>query len=777
MLSSLLPSRSTKPALLSCLVCALLVSCTLGIYQFARQQEHERIAHAFDELAVLKAQRVQLRVDGYARTLLDLRGLFVADADADVTEDEFQRYLRGVDVAQRYPALLRIGYAPRVTPGSRALIEGRLRQAGMRDIDTQPDDLPILYGFPVSEAIRGKSLNEGHLRSALLAKARDTDQPQMSPQMPLRFHPGHRLGFVMYLPLYGNELPPRAVEQRRRALSGYLFAVFSTADLIDSTIGPDLEHQMGLALFDGPAADAATLAYDSARGFQPALDGKRIYASTQRAEISGRPWTFLFVAQPAFVRANQSLLPGAVLAAGLLTSVLAAWLAHAVASRLLAEGRIRYLAFHDELTGLPNRQLLRVAIRGAIGHERETRQPCALMIVELIRFHDINYTLGHVIGDEVLRQASARILGVAGPAATVARIGNVQFGILLPDAAVGEAVDLARRLALALEQPLSACNGEYELGARAGIVSVPIHGSDTDDLIRHADIALNLARGAGGAYVIYDRALDPYKPQRLALLGAFRQAVKEGQLQLYCQPKADLRTGLITSVEALVRWQHPDYGLIMPDQFLSLIEPTELIQLLTERMLASAMYQCHAWREEGLVLPLAVNLSTRNLLNPALPEFIGGLLRAWEADASWVELEITESSIMEDPAASIRVLNQLHAMGLRLSVDDFGTGYSSLSYLMKLPVAVIKIDTSFTLNLMHDPDAAAIVKAMIDLAHTMGMKVVAEGAATREIWDALAGLDCDEAQGYYISPPLPASAFRSWLERSPWRPEPGLLAG
>ena len=774
MLSSMFPSR-TKPVLLSGLVCALLVGCTLAMYQFARQQEHARIARSFDELAVLKAQRVQLRVDGYARTLLDLRGLFVADGD--VTEDEFRRYLRGIEVAQRYPALLRIGYAPRVTPATRARIESRLRQAGADEVLVQPDDLPILYGFPANDAIRGKRLNEGQLRAAPLGKARDTDQPQMSPRMPLRFDPGRRPGFVMYLPLYGNDLAPPTVEQRRRALSGYLFAVFSTEELIESTIGPDLARQMGLALFDGPLPDPATLAYESGPSLPSAPGGARLYASTQNAEIGGRPWTFLFVARPAFVREHQSLLPVAVLGGGLLASVLAGWLAHAVACRLQAEGRVRHLAYHDELTDLPNRQMLRLCIRDAIRREQDTRRPCALIIVELIRFRDINYTLGHLIGDEVLKQASARIRRVAERGTTVARISNVQFGILLPDAGEDQAADLARRLVDALEQPLSARSGEYELGARAGIVSVPLHGCDSEDLMRHADIALNLARASGRAYVIYDAGLDPYKPQRLALLGAFRQAVKEGQLQLYCQPKADLRTGMITSVEALVRWQHPDYGLVMPAQFLSLIEPTELIHVLTERMLASAMRQCHAWRADGLDLPLAVNLSTRNLLNPALPDFIGGLMHAWEASPGWVELEITESSIMEDPVASIRVLNQLHAMGLKLSVDDFGTGYSSLSYLMKLPVAVIKIDTSFTLNMMRDADAASIVKAMVDLAHTMGMKVVAEGAATREIWDALVRLDCDEAQGYYISPPLPAQSFRTWLERSPWRLEPGLLTG
>jgi EAL domain-containing protein (putative c-di-GMP-specific phosphodiesterase class I) len=268
---------------------------------------------------------------------------------------------------------------------------------------------------------------------------------------------------------------------------------------------------------------------------------------------------------------------------------------------------------------------------------------------------------------------------------------------------------------------------------------------------------------------MYDAELDPYKPQRLALLGEFRQAIRDDQLALYCQPKADLRTGRITSVEALVRWQHPEYGLILPDQFISIIEPTELIQLLTHRMLECSLRQAHEWRKENLFLPLAVNLSTRNLLNPALPDLIGGLMEAWGADASWVGLELTESSIMNDPAKSLRVLNRLHSMGLELFVDDFGTGYSSLSYLMKLPVAVIKIDQSFIMNMMNDADATAIVKTIIELGHNMGMRVVAEGTESKEIWDALKRLNCDEAQGHYISPPLPAHAFRAWLERSQWQ--------
>jgi EAL domain-containing protein (putative c-di-GMP-specific phosphodiesterase class I) len=332
---------------------------------------------------------------------------------------------------------------------------------------------------------------------------------------------------------------------------------------------------------------------------------------------------------------------------------------------------------------------------------------------------------------------------------------------------------------VAMEEPLPAHDGAYEVGARAGIATAagqPGSLADPDDLVRHADIALNRARGNGAAYVVYDAALDPYKPQRLALLSAFRQAIKDDQLEMYCHPKADLRSGRVTGAEALVRWRHPEYGLLTPDRFIALIEPTELIHLLTQRMLECALRHSAAWRRDGLVLPLAVNLSTRNLVNPALPDLVAGMMASLGADPSWIALEITESSIMDDPALSLRVLNRLNAMGVELVVDDFGTGYSSLGYLMKLPVSVVKIDQSFTMSMTTDPDAASIVKAMIELAHALGMKVVAEGAETKETWDMLARLGCDEAQGYYISEPLPADAFQRWLERAPSPLSPALTA-
>jgi diguanylate cyclase (GGDEF)-like protein/PAS domain S-box-containing protein len=439
-----------------------------------------------------------------------------------------------------------------------------------------------------------------------------------------------------------------------------------------------------------------------------------------------------------------------------------------VTERVLAERKIQHLAFYDELTGLPNRAKLRSDLQEAMSHGQKAGRSLALLVVELVRFREINYTLGHVIGDELLKQIGPRIRQVVGENATAARISNVQFGVFLPDLTAREAIHLIGRLLYVLKEPLPVGEIHYELGAHGGIAFFPGHGTDPDVLIRHADIALYQARKVGRDYTIYDAAHDPYNPQRLAMLGEFRKAIKEGQLQLYCQPKANMRAGPITGAEALVRWLHPVHGLILPDQFIPLIESTELIQPLTQWMLTAAIHQCYEWRQKGLMISLAVNLSMRNLLDADLPETIDGLLQVWGAGAHWMGLEITESSIMADPTASLRVLNQLHQMGFKLFVDDFGTGYSSLSYLMKLPVDVIKIDHSFTMNMIEDPHAAAIVKSTIEIAHNMGMEVIAEGTANKEIWEALARLGCDEAQGEYVSMPMPAEDLSAWLDRSSW---------
>jgi diguanylate cyclase (GGDEF)-like protein/PAS domain S-box-containing protein len=428
-----------------------------------------------------------------------------------------------------------------------------------------------------------------------------------------------------------------------------------------------------------------------------------------------------------------------------------------------AEQLIQQIAFYDDVTGLPNRRKFREDLEQALQTARQRNRRLVVLIIQLERLREINFTLGQANGDLLLRQIAPRLKDVLPPDAFVARIGDVQFATFLLGASAFTAAHTSEHIIDALNRPFDIAGVSFAPGAHIGAALYPVHGEDADTLIQHANVAVFQARSSGKDYVVYSPAHDPYKPQRLSMLGEFRHAVETGQLLLYCQPKEDLGSGNVVGAEALVRWQHPRYGLVSPIEFIPLIEPTELIQPLTEWMLESAISECYAWRQDGLALPLAVNLSARNLHERNLADLLGELLNTWGADTSWLDLEITESSIMTDPAAGKKVIEQLHRSGFRLFVDDYGTGYSSLSYLMRLPVDFIKIDQSFVMSMLTDRPACAIVKSSIELAHNLEMKVVAEGTASREIRDALKSLGCDQAQGNVISAPMPAGEFRTWL--------------
>jgi diguanylate cyclase (GGDEF)-like protein/PAS domain S-box-containing protein len=434
-----------------------------------------------------------------------------------------------------------------------------------------------------------------------------------------------------------------------------------------------------------------------------------------------------------------------------------------------AEGAINQIAFFDDVTGLPNRSKFRNDLQQALQIAQQHNQHLVVLIVQLERLRDINFTLGQANGDLLLRQIGPRLREVLPLDAPLARVGDVQFATILMRASAFSAAHTAEHIIDAVKRPFDITGVTFAPGAHIGAALYPVHGTDADTLIQHANIAVFQASRYGKNYVIYSSADDPYKPQRLSMLGEFRQAVENGQLLLYCQPKANIQTGCIVGAEALVRWQHPQYGFISPADFIPLIEPTELIVPLTEWMLESAISQCYSWHQTGINLPLAVNLSARNLQERNLAELIYELLNTWGAETSWLDLEITESSIMVDPAAAKKVLEQLHQYGFRLFVDDYGTGYSNLSYLVRLPVDSIKIDQSFVMAMLQDKQAAAIVKSTIELAHNLDIKVVAEGTASQEIWDALKPLGCAEAQGNFISPPMPASELKHWLASSNWK--------
>ncbi|HYD61539.1 MAG TPA: EAL domain-containing protein [Noviherbaspirillum sp.] len=430
-----------------------------------------------------------------------------------------------------------------------------------------------------------------------------------------------------------------------------------------------------------------------------------------------------------------------------------------------AEERIHRLAFFDSITGLPNRVQLRHALGSLL--QSPTPQPIALLLIDIGRFSEIAYTLGSANAESLLRDVAARISSTCEGASIVARVGQTEFGAVYAGPGAYLYAKQVRQIHDSFFTPFGVRTIEYELGVKIGVALAPGQAADVDTLLRKAEVALSQARQSDRNFAVYHPDEDPYRPQRLVLLGEFRKAVHEGQLMLYCQPKADLRTGEIHGAEALVRWVHPTLGLISPSQFIPLIEPTELVHVLSRFMLQEAVKHHFSWEKQGIRLPLAVNLSARNLCEAGLEEYLQDLLQTWGGDPEWVGLEITENSLMEEAGVSIAKLQSLSDKGFRLFIDDFGIGYSSLSYLMRLPVDVIKIDQCFTSRMLSDRGAASIVKSTIELAHNLGLEVVAEGAENRETWNALQSIGCDEAQGYFISRPLPGAEFPDWL--SQWR--------
>jgi diguanylate cyclase (GGDEF)-like protein len=425
---------------------------------------------------------------------------------------------------------------------------------------------------------------------------------------------------------------------------------------------------------------------------------------------------------------------------------------------------------HDPLTDLPNRTLLRDSALEAIVRTGRSSHHAALLLIDLDSFKEINDTLGHHTGDLLLREVGPRLRRVVGPADTVARLGGDEFGILLPEVDdEAAAVGVARAALKALEQPFAMQGLTLDVDASIGIALCPLHCSTFEELMQRADVAMYVAKGRRSGYEVYEPSTDDTDAARLKLAGELRDAVTSRQLVLHYQPKVDVRSGRVIGAEALMRWHHPRHGLIMPDRFIPVAERSGLIRSITMFAVEAAVRECRRWMDSGLDLTVSVNLSTRDLIDVQLPEEIGHLLTQWRVPATRLELEITESVIMADPMRARGVVARLREMGVQVAIDDFGSGYSSLGYLKRLPVNDLKIDKSFVLGMSDDEGDVVIVQSTIDLAHNLGLRVVAEGVETEAVLTRLHGMGCDVAQGYLISEPLPAARFVQWLETS--RPE------
>jgi diguanylate cyclase (GGDEF)-like protein len=424
---------------------------------------------------------------------------------------------------------------------------------------------------------------------------------------------------------------------------------------------------------------------------------------------------------------------------------------------------IEHRAYYDGLTGLPNRTLFRDRIEQALLAAGRERWTTAVMLLDVDRFKEVNDALGHDTGDLLLRELGERLRVELRANETLARLGGDEFGVLLPTGSAEDAMALADRIHGALMVPFALRGLAIEVAASIGIVVHPRHGEDVDTLLQHADVAMYVAKEAHAGTAVYDADQDENDAARLALAGELRGAIENGELVLHFQPKADLKTGRIVGVEALVRWQHPERGFIPPNDFIPLAERTGLIKPLSRYVVACALQQCAEWKAMGLDLHVAVNLTVPDLLDLDLPDRIAALLTETGVRPEQLELEVTESTILADPFRVRQVLNRLNEMGLRLAIDDFGTGYSSLAYLKRLPVQTIKIDRSFVMDMCDDASDATIVRSTIDLGRNLGLDIVAEGVESQEILDALRDYGCTLAQGYFIGKPMPAEELATLM--------------
>jgi len=416
---------------------------------------------------------------------------------------------------------------------------------------------------------------------------------------------------------------------------------------------------------------------------------------------------------------------------------------------------LEHQALHDPLTNMPNRKLLNDRIHLELLKSNYKKTSFLLMVSDLDRFKEINDTLGHHIGDEVLQQASDRLQNSLRKDDTVARLGGDEFGMLLPNTTVETSNIIARKIVDSFSKPIVVEGQSLNIGISIGIVEYPANGQDLNVLMQRADVAMYYAKQNRLGYSVYNSEKDQNTVDRLALMEEFRLALERDELELYYQPKIDVSTQKIVSVEALLRWENADRGFISPDECIPLAEQTGLILPLTIWVFKRALQDCNVWIKQGFDISVAINMSVSCLQFTDLPGTVLDLLTQYQVTPSKVILELTESLFMKDAERAKKILEELDQLGVELSIDDFGTGYSSLAYLKQLPMDELKIDRSFVMDMLSNENDAVIVKATIDMAHAMGLRVVAEGVENRETFERLVELGCEMIQGYLIGKPVP----------------------
>jgi diguanylate cyclase (GGDEF)-like protein len=777
----------SKQLAIAYLAFAVCLFATLVSWHISRQHAVDSAREKFNQEVYTSRNAINLRMQSYEQILRGGVGLF--SASIDVSRDEWQRYVSSLDVEQAYPGVQGIGYAPVVTQEDKALYLAAIWRDGFENYEIHPPGerkiyVPVLYREPLEGLNRralGFDMFSEPIRRKAMELAGDSGTAALSGkvQLVVKNEATSPASVIMYLPVYEHNTAPITIDSRRAALKGFVFAPFRVDELIEATVGERLEESgLDLELFDSVAIDKKTLLFD--RDGEPYFEMKNfhpLFSVQQTLEIGGRPWTLEIHSLPPFEKAIDRTKSSLILGGGTLLSFLLFGFLYSFttqhenvkdrASQLTqdlqqSEERFRHLAYHDSLTGLPNRALLNDHGVRALGRARRGRNHVAILFIDLDRFKTINDSLGHSVGDALLQEVAQRIRRTVREFDTVARMGGDEFVVLLTDLADPAAAGgVAQHILESLAKVTIIEGHPLHVTPSIGLSLFPDDGSDFDELLKYADAAMYRAKENGrNGYQFFTSEINALAHGRLTVETGLRRALENHEFELHYQPQIAIDGGALIGAEVLLRWRHPQRGLIMPDEFIPIAEDTGLIVPIGEWVLRTACAQFSEWQRRGLPpFRLAINLSARQLRQKNLPSIIRDILATHSINPADLELEITETSLMQNTDGAAVALQELKSLGVKLSLDDFGTGYSSLSYLRRFPIDTLKIDRSFVRDISTDPGDAVLVRAIIDLAHSLGMSTVAEGVETSEQLYFLRSNDCNFAQGYFIGKPLIADAF------------------
>jgi len=715
------------------------------------------------------------------------------DASDFVTRREFHNFVRGS--LAKHAEIRALEWIPRVTLRERAKFEADLaneiRNRGIRQRDAKGRlipapvrDLyfPVLYVEPLAgnEAALGLDILASKTTTDAVWKAVDSGNTSMSDAFTLVQGDGRVTGVILYHPVYRHGHSPANASQRRNRLLGVAAAVLEPKAVIDSGLLAFRPTGLDVLLLEQHKDKLKPLHFHSSRTRKqpieaPSIDELRAALHHEAPiQIPGKQWTMLFRPAPAFYHEYQKSQAWFIGLTGLLLTGLTALGFH---RRIRHAHEILNLAHHDALTELPNRLFLNQRLKLALEQTQRARSLLAVLFLDLDHFKHINDSLGHAIGDRLLQEVAGRLRGVLRRQDMVARMGGDEFILVAQDLHDSrDASLLAEKLLHVLAQPYQIQGQIFYLSASIGISLYPRDAGNVDALIANADAAMYRAKTRGrNTYEFYVHELTAAATERIKLEGALRDALRDGLIAPYFQPQVELSTGRVVGAEALARWHHPEQGEILPDRFITLARETGVIAEAGETILRQACFQARRWLEDGYELEfIAVNVAGEQLQRPNFTEVVTEALKSSGLPAEKLELEVTEGFIMWQAEGSLDTLHALSELGISLSIDDFGTGYSSLAYLKRLPIDKLKIDQSFVRDLPTDEEDAAITRAVVAMARSLGLRVVAEGVETASQRDFLRGLGCEQAQGFFFGHPVAAADFPvGKMGRSAWKKKGG----